>query len=475
MTDWLFWIMAGLLVLVTAALVAMPLLRRSAEAVEAEAFNRAVFKDQLTEIDRDLDRGLIGPAEAEAAKLEISRRLLSASEAAGDPGPAMGAEPPPMRRPGWVLGGGLAALVPALALALYLPIGRPDLENAPFVARDVAPATDLAAASQDIERLRDRLLATPEDIDGWMELGERLFGLSRYSDAANAFQVASRLTGGDPRVLNLFGESLVRANEGIVTGQAKAAFARVLEIAPRNPMAQFFMALSILQEGDHEQALARFRALYVQSPPGAPWEEAVRFRILEMAARLGIPQDQAIPERTDSPPPVATAPGPTQDQVAAFAGLTDQEREDAIRGMVDGLAARLEDSPEDLDGWVRLANAYGVLGQPGDAADALARALDLRPDDAALIAQFIDASFQAGRLTGPLDPSMRTAMERLLAADPSAMRPLWFLGLEAATTGETGRARDLWSRLADQLPPGSNEHRVLQNRLLALERPPAGG
>jgi cytochrome c-type biogenesis protein CcmH len=65
--------------------------------------------------------------------------------------------------------------------------------------------------------------------------------------------------------------------------------------------------------------------------------------------------------------------------------MSPEERQAMIRGMVDGLAQRLEDEPEDIDGWLRLARAYAVLGERAEAIDALERAeplvADLPADD----------------------------------------------------------------------------------------------
>src|SRR3954469_19247408 len=90
----------------------------------------AVYRDQLAEIARDRAAGLIGEAEAEAARIEVSRRLLAAAQA-GD----AHAEPSSSlwRRRATAL----AALIilPAGATAIYLTLGSPDLPGEPLAER----------------------------------------------------------------------------------------------------------------------------------------------------------------------------------------------------------------------------------------------------------------------------------------------------------------------------------------------------
>src|SRR5260370_19634243 len=93
-----------------------------------------VYQDQLAEIDRDFAAGLIGSPEAEAARVEISRRLLAAVDAEREPPLASNTS---LRRSAAVIAlGGL----PIVAVALYLPLGSPRLGGFPLAQRATAPA-----------------------------------------------------------------------------------------------------------------------------------------------------------------------------------------------------------------------------------------------------------------------------------------------------------------------------------------------
>src|SRR5579871_4940889 len=125
-----FWIaMAGL-----AAAVCVPLLvaLRRPPGMGGERAAVGIYRDQLSELDRDVDRGLIGREEAAAARSEIARRLIRA-----DADSKAGGEDHPRWRN--VAAVGVVAM-PVAALGLYLVLGSPALPDDPLEARLSAPA-----------------------------------------------------------------------------------------------------------------------------------------------------------------------------------------------------------------------------------------------------------------------------------------------------------------------------------------------
>ena len=152
--------------------------------------------------------------------------------------------------------------------------------------------------------------------------------------------------------------------------------------------------------------------------------------------------------------------------MAAAADMSPEERMEMIRSMVEGLAARLEENPDDPEGWRRLARSYTVLGEPEKATDALRRAVELVPDDLTLHTY---ARALAGELGADAPPPAAVAVyELILALDPDDRAALWFVGLAAAERGESGTARAHWQRLLTLLAPGSDEHEAVRAALDAL-------
>ncbi|MGK9167401.1 c-type cytochrome biogenesis protein CcmI [Inquilinus limosus] len=461
MTGWMFWIVAALM---TAGAVAL-LLRRlfATDASLPSGSDAAIYRDQLKELERELAAGEIGPAEAEAAKAEIGRRLLAA---AGEAKPQAPATAVPLRRVAF----GLAVLLPAAALAIYLAEGAPGLPSQPFASRDPGERQAIQTAVAEARALEQRLAASPQDRDGWIELGRRWSELGDSAKAADAYGRAIGLGGADPELTGRYGEALVGANGGTVTDTARAAFEQALKLRPGDIRARYFLALGNAQAGDNRAALELWQGLMRDSPADAPWLPSVRQHLTETAQRLGLDPKTAIPEPQ---PPTARATPPANGAAAAIASLPPDEQAKAIRGMVDGLAARLQQSPDDLEGWVRLARARRVLGEVDAAADAYARAAALAPDDAGLARAYADALLAAGR-GEEVPPVLEAGLRRVLAADPNDLVALWFLGVAAQKAGQPEEARRLWGQMRDQFQEGSPERRAIEQRIVQLPAPGAG-
>ena len=139
-----------------------------------------------------------------------------------------------------------------------------------------------------------------------------------------------------------------------------------------------------------------------------------------------------------------------------------------IRGMVEQLAARLEDNPDDLEGWLRLAQSWRVLGEWEKARDAYARASALAPGDAALLAEYGRAIIEASPEATIIPADAVTVFRDVLALDPDYPEALWFTGYAEAQAGDTAAARASWTRLLGLLAPGSEDHQAVQQALDSL-------
>src|SRR5215472_7808417 len=187
-----------LIALMTAAAVLAVLWPLGQRGVNLRAGNDvAVYRDQLEEIDRDQASGAIVAAEADAARLEVSRRLLTADAADAARAGEGRADAPHRRR----LVAGLALIaLPAGALALYLALGSPDL-----------PGQPLAGMFARVER---HLEQHPEDGRGWEVVAPIYMRLGRYEDAVKARRNALRLLGTTAERYSDLGEALVSLANG---------------------------------------------------------------------------------------------------------------------------------------------------------------------------------------------------------------------------------------------------------------------
>lgn len=461
----LFWLAAAALTAGVVLLLVPPLLRPRAAAGERQGYDRAVYRDQLAELDRDLARGLIDAEQAEAARAEIGRRVLAAARDAAPEGTAPDRAPDRAPASARVLAAVLAVGIPLGALAVYLPLGRPDLPAQPLAAR--APVADPAQPPPDVvaavEKLKAHLDRTPGDLRGWIVLGQTYARMGIWEGAADAFGHAAAL---DPANIDLaaaHGESLVNASGGVVPEQARIVFDGVLAKQPKEPRARFYLAQARFQAGDAAGALDGWRGLAAETPPDAPWLPVLRERIAAAAGALGL--DAA----TVTPPPLPAAPSPS---ATAGAPADAGAQNEMIRGMVDGLAARLDANPDDVDGWIRLARSYRVLGQPDRAEAAARQAATRAPQRADARMALAEALLppDAGDGARPLPPAAVDALRAVLGIDPANQSALWLLGLEAARDGRAAEAAELWGRLLTQLDPAGSDHATVRQRIDGLRR-----
>jgi cytochrome c-type biogenesis protein CcmH len=397
-------------------LLLLPLLARQHKPQSREAYNLAVYRDQLAEIDRDLARGLLTAEQAETARAEIGRRILALDD---------GETPPPAGRSvGRLVGPGpLAAAIvailtmPVAALLIYAGIGSPGLSDQPFAERsnggagaaaDGAPKLSMQEA---LAKLRAHLKAKPDDLTGWLLLARSEVGLRRYREGAEAYRRAAELSSYRPDIAAEWGEAQVMA-EGTVTPAAAKAFEAGLQDKASAPKSRYYLAQAKLEQGNPRGALRDWADLAADSSPDAEWQPLLRQRIAEVAKAEGIDPASVMPSAAtadSAAPSLSAATGaPSREAVAAVAkateGASPEERRAMVEDMVARLASRLEQQPDDAEGWARLGRSYMVLQQPAKARDAYARAAQLRPGDAALAQALAEAAKEAAQIEARGEP-----------------------------------------------------------------------
>jgi cytochrome c-type biogenesis protein CcmH len=355
----ILWIIFAGMTAAAVFAVLWPLGRKPSD--RAGGSDRLVYQDQLHEIDRDRATGLIGEAEAESARVEISRRLLTAADAEN----AIAQRPRPLasvrrRRAAEAA----VAIVPLVAIGLYLKLGSPDVSGQSAFARANSSEEDRSIASL-VSQTDDYLSRNPNDGAAWEVIAPVYLRLGRFADAVTARQKAIALNGDSPTRESDLGEAMVTAADGVVTDKAKLAFQRAVAGDAHNPQARYYLGLADEQDGDRDAAAKKWRALLDEAPADAEWKDFV-------GAALARVSGEAIP-----------SVGPRAADIAAAENMPEPERAEMIKGMVQRLADRLLADGNDIDGWMRLVRAYVVLGDRDKARSAAAdarRALSDRPD-----------------------------------------------------------------------------------------------
>ncbi|MDE2362190.1 MAG: c-type cytochrome biogenesis protein CcmI [Hyphomicrobiales bacterium] len=374
-----FWLILAAMTLGALAFVLWPFVFVKTSA--ATGGDMAVYRDQLQEIERDRSAGLIDESESEAARIEVSRRLLKAAETPDAAAPGARSS-----RLGRIAALAAAVIVvPALSAGLYYRLGAPREAEPRPVASARKPGT--GSIEEMVAQIETHLQRQPDDARAYEVLGPVYMRLGRYADAANAWSNVVRLKGESAEALENLGESTVAAADGVVTEEAKRAFDRALALDKNAIAARYYRGLAAVQDGRNEDARKIWSDLLASAPPDASWAASVR----QSLARL---DGKAPPAQS-----AAGQAGPTQQQMQDAANLPPDEQDKMVLGMVEKLAARLKLKGDDPQGWAQLVRSYGVLGDRGRAQQAEAdarKALASSPPKLAMFEEAVKEMDQGG-------------------------------------------------------------------------------
>lgn len=374
----MFWLLCALLTLVVAAAIAAPLMRaRDADTPSAASYDLRVYRDQLREVERDLERGVIGEDEAGRLRNEIGRKVLETDRKL--------TETAPSRRGGKMAGAVVTlAVLLAGAVGLYLYQGAPDAPDLPLSTRianaeraydnrpnqaeaeAAAPEPDKPEVDQEyvtlVEQLREAVARTPDDPQGLTLLATNEMRLGNMIAAREAQQRLVELRGDQASASELMRLSalMIEAAGGIITPEAEELLARALQKDRSLPQGRYLLGLLQLQNGRPDRAFPIWRQLLEEGPYDAPWNAPIRASIRDLAWLAGQP-DYAppAPETTGMP----ELSGPDADAIADAEDMTAGERQEMIEGMVAGLESRLATQGGSPEEWARLIGSLAVLEQ----------------------------------------------------------------------------------------------------------------
>jgi cytochrome c-type biogenesis protein CcmH len=408
----LLWLMVALMLVATLATLLLPLFWGRDHIETREAYDANVFKDQLKAIDEELAEGLIESEDADAARIEISRKLLAAA-AEADARPRIRASG---RESSRLVMYALAVALPVAALTLYNILGSPGLGDLPLQARQQEEPQKERLAEL-IARAEAKLAEHPEDGRGWDIMAPVYLRHGMYDKAIGAYRNAVRLLGPSGDRLTGLVDAMVFASDGIVTEEALSVVQQAIKVAPEEPKPQFWLALYNEQHGKAEEAMKGYTQLLESSASDMPWRETVAGRLNELRKQKGLPEIQI----AGLPPAAAPAEGagPTAADVQRAGQMSAGDRQAMIESMVTRLAERLKTQGGDLATWMKLVNAYGVLGRKAEALDAIKLAKANLKSDGAAVAQ-LDQLAQQLSEGGAATTAPSAAAPSAAAPGPSA-------------------------------------------------------
>jgi len=389
--HWTFWGVAALIAALVALALAWSMLRgRRTKNTDATHADIKVYRDQLAEVARDLERGVLDAAEAERTRIEISRRLLDADRKQQHADAAL-----PAARAHPLLAIALAGATVIAGAAIYLQLGAPGQPDRPYAARlaeaeqyrltrpaqaeveaQIAAAGGMAPPPADpehvalVEQLREGLATRPDDLQGHRLLARNEAMLGNLSAAHQAQARVLAILGPDTASaddLADYADLMIAAADGYVSPEAEAAIADALSRDPTHESARYHTGLMFAQTGRPDLAFQFWRPLVENGAPDSFATAAARANIEFAAALAGI--------RYDLPASRGMAlPGPSSEDIAASADLSDAERDAMVRGMVGRLSERLASDGGTAPEWAQLLGALGVLGEQDQARAILAEA-----------------------------------------------------------------------------------------------------
>ena len=387
----LFWIVTGCLTLVVVATLLRAQFRAGEQARPAAAYDLDVYRDQLREVERDLERGVLSPGDGERALAEVSRRILAADAALKNASNAgLGG------RSGPVLAGVTAAALIGGSFAIYLELGAPgygdlalaDRSEAAQILRTERPSQETAEASVPqsppleaapdyvalVERLRQAVETRPDDLQGATLLSQSEARLGNFSaaHAAKARVIALKGENATAQDFSEYADLLILAAGGYVSPEAEQMLERTLAMDPRDGAARYYYGLMMAQTGRPDTALRLWDQLLREGPADAPWIAPIDAQMPDMAMRAGV--DYARPA-------IGTGRGPTQEQIEAASEMSPAAQMEMIQGMVAGLSDRLATEGGPVEDWAQLISALGVLGDRDQARAIFDNAMQVFGDD----------------------------------------------------------------------------------------------
>jgi cytochrome c-type biogenesis protein CcmH len=246
-----------------------------------------------------------------------------------------------------------------------------------------APSENNSAMALPLDQLNAKLAmklsSNPNDIAGWTLMGRSYAVTGNREKALEAFDKALALSPDDAGIHIFYGEALVGFANDKVTSEARKFFLKAKNIEANHPGVKYNLALADFQEGKIQEAYDVWLKLAQEGAQDSPWWRKAGEKLNLAASKLGIEAPalpgELQPLRTPQSLPSALSVGDVQ----SASMMTSEERAHFISKMVQRLATRLEKEPNDLQGWLRLAKSYSVLGKNIKALSSYKTAMELAP------------------------------------------------------------------------------------------------
>ena len=251
-------------------------------SLNRDSINVEIAREREAELKHDLKQGLISDAEYDASRGDLEQGLTF--DLSPHPEGSESQLPAPFTA------SIVCALIPILAVGIYLMIGSPDAVNV-----DSLPLADTTASSEmqpDVDtmlaQMKEQLKDRPDDVRGWTLLANALMGTARYAEAVEAYRVLISLQPDNPEILIRLADAIAMTQNGVLAGEAEQLITRALVLSPDQPQGLWLYGIAAEQRGKFDEALVIFNRLLSMVAN----EPEVRIEVEAVIARIRQAQDQ---------------------------------------------------------------------------------------------------------------------------------------------------------------------------------------
>jgi cytochrome c-type biogenesis protein CcmH len=369
-----------------------------------------------------------------------------------------------------------------LSVAIYLGLGRPDLNDQPLAERSEMRATaekELEdrqnAALKAFNQAKARVEKNPESLSAQFMLAATASQIGSIEDEVNALEKSLSLSGGDARIKSQLAEALTRQADGQVTKAASSLISQALQTNPEDISALYLRGLESFQKGEMGDAILAWQSTATLILPDSPLADTLRSDIAKAATSNGVdipkikfarlPKSN-ISDSGGNNALIDVNPTLFEEQRSQFSNLSEIEQAQFIQQMVQRLSDRLEQQPENFYGWLQLANAHLSMQDVASASNALNSAANAVTSDEHRIA-LIEAA-----LLSHTSLSLTQLVENQLALLPDSLRQsnsIKFLeGEYWRQIGDNNTAIKLWSDILNEIPAEGQQAQTLQQLIAEL-------
>lgn len=287
-----FWFAAAALIGLALAFIAYPLVfRRPQQRADADRRqqNLMAYRSRMAELAAEYEAGNIDADNYQQLRDELAGSLLDEVETAADT-----AQPRPDYRQGGARAVALASLVmvPVLAVLMYQQLGSMDKVEE-WVALQERDTSDQGRAQEMAtlaNQLRERLVANPDNAEGWAMLGRTYMTLEQYQDAAWAFEQLAKQVGGqtgrEATAWGLSAQAQFFASRGEMTDAVRRAIDNARQLNADEVNSLGLLGIKAFEEENYEQAIGYWERI-VEVAPNHPQLASIREGIAAAYDRLG--------------------------------------------------------------------------------------------------------------------------------------------------------------------------------------------